>query len=433
MNCAIVLAGGKGTRMNSEIPKQFLVVGGKPLISYSLDVFEKSPFIDAIIIVTSQDYTGYMKALVKENGYKKIAGIALGGKERYDSVHSGLELLQTLMSSGGGKLSGDEEWLSGEDYIFIHDGARPCVTAQIICNCMQFTDHPEDYRIIDYDGTVYNENIGAGESVETALNYVMSYEDYTRNGVIDINVKSLGENPHSMLTTDKQTLKRIIDNALKENEDKAVIELPDTINNTSVTYAYVQSQTGSKNNLLFAAIIVIAVIVLIYYKKKTKAKEEQKLRQKQLQYDYSEVISKLTLLLGAGMTVRRAWEKMIEDYMRKKKSAKDERIVYEQMYITDCQIKSGISEYKAYEEFGHRCQTREYLKLASLLQTNIKKGTKELKELLYQESYDAFEQRKSLAVKKGEEAATRLLMPMFMLLIVVMIIVMVPAVISFQV
>ena len=100
--------------------------------------------------------------------------------------------------------------------------------------------YPEDYRIIDYDGTVYNENIGAGESVQTALNYVMSYEDYTRNGVIDINVKSLGENPHSMLTTDKQTLKRIIDNVLKENEDKAVIELPDTINNTSVTYAYVQ-------------------------------------------------------------------------------------------------------------------------------------------------------------------------------------------------
>ena len=137
MNCAIVLAGGKGTRMNSEIPKQFLMVGGKPLISYSLDVFEKSPFIDAIIIVTSQDYTGYMKALVKENGYKKIAGIALGGKERYDSVHSGLELIQTLMSSGAGQLSRDEEWLSGEDYIFIHDGARPCVTAQIIYNCMQ--------------------------------------------------------------------------------------------------------------------------------------------------------------------------------------------------------------------------------------------------------------------------------------------------------
>lgn len=62
------------------------------MISYSLDVFEKSPFIDAIIIVTSQDYTGYMKALVKENGYKKIAGIALGGKERYDLYIQDLSL-----------------------------------------------------------------------------------------------------------------------------------------------------------------------------------------------------------------------------------------------------------------------------------------------------------------------------------------------------
>ena len=145
MNCAIVLAGGKGTRMNSEIPKQFIVVGGKPLISYSLDVFEESPFIDAIIIVTSQDYTGYMKALVKEAKpnaihslrHFQIRAVADRGKERYDSVHSGLELIQTLMSSGAGQLSRDEEWLSGEDYIFIHDGARPCVTAQIIYNCMQ--------------------------------------------------------------------------------------------------------------------------------------------------------------------------------------------------------------------------------------------------------------------------------------------------------
>ena len=61
-------------------------------------MYLKSPFIDAIIIVTSQDYTGYMKALVKENGYKKIAGIAWAAKN-YDSVHSGLEAAQTLMSN----------------------------------------------------------------------------------------------------------------------------------------------------------------------------------------------------------------------------------------------------------------------------------------------------------------------------------------------
>lgn len=101
------------------------------------------------------------------------------------------------------------------------------------------------------------------------------------------------------------------------------------------------------------------------------------------------------------------------------------------MYITDCHIKAGISEYEAYEEFGHRCGTREYLKLASLLQTNLKRGTKRLRELLYQESYDAFEQRKNLAKQKGEEATTRLLIPMIMMLLVVMVIIMFPAVMSF--
>lgn len=74
--------------------------------------------------------------------------------------------------------------------------------------------------------------------------------------------------------------------------------------------------------------------------------------------------------------------------------------MYEQMYITDCQIKSGISEYKAYEEFGHRCQTREYLKLASLLQTNIKKGTKELKNYYIRNPMMHLNKERALQLRK---------------------------------
>ena len=66
-----------------------------------------------------------------------------------------------------------------------------------------------------------------------------------------------------------------------------------------------------------------------------------------------------------------------------------------------------------------------------ILQTNLKRGTNRLRELLYQESYDAFEQRKNLAKQKGEEATTRLLIPMIMMLLVVMVIIMFPAVMSF--
>lgn len=87
--------------------------------------------------------------------------------------------------------------------------------------------------------------------------------------------------------------------------------------------------------------------------------------------------------------------------LKRKRPAGAVKAVYEEMYITDCHIKAGISEYEAYEEFGHRCGTREYLKLASLLQTNLKRGTKRLRELLYQESYDAFEQRKICKSNEG--------------------------------
>lgn len=131
------------------------------------------------------------------------------------------------------------------------------------------------------------------------------------------------------------------------------------------------------------------------------------------------------------MTIRKAWQKMVDDYLKNKEAGGAVKAVYEEMYITDCHIKAGISEYEAYEEFGHRCGTREYLKLASLLQTNLKRGTNRLRELLYQESYDAFEQRKNLAKQKGEEATTRLLIPMIMMLLVVMVIIMFPAVMSF--
>ena len=141
----------------------------------------------------------------------------------------------------------------------------------------------------------------------------------------------------------------------------------------------------------------------------------------------------MTLLLGAGMTIRKAWNKIVKDYIRERDAdSHKERIAYEEMYETECYIESGMSELEAYEEFGRRCDCREYMKFASLLAQNLKKGSKDLTRLLENESEDAFEQRKNLARKKGEEASTKLLIPMIMMLCCVMAIVMVPALMSFK-
>ena len=115
MNAAIVLSGGSGKRMHTEIPKQYMDLCGRPLITYSLEAFENS-FIDEIILVCGSGDEGYCKTeLVDHYGYRKVKAIVPGGKERYHSVAAGIRAL-----------SPDTE------YVFIHDGARPFLTEAIL-------------------------------------------------------------------------------------------------------------------------------------------------------------------------------------------------------------------------------------------------------------------------------------------------------------
>lgn len=111
---AIVLAAGRGTRMHSDIPKQYLLIREKPVLYYSLKVFQDS-FMDKIVLVTSESDMEYcQKNIVEQFQFDKVAAVIAGGKERYHSVQEGLKA-------------------AGEcDYIFIHDGARPFVTDAIL-------------------------------------------------------------------------------------------------------------------------------------------------------------------------------------------------------------------------------------------------------------------------------------------------------------
>ena len=208
------------------------------------------------------------------------------------------------------------------------------------------------------------------------------------------------------------------------------INLPQYIADSKVHY---EESEKPVSPLLFVLLGGAAILVVIIADKK-KVKDNAIKRKKELLYDYSEVVSKLTLLLGAGMTTRMAWHKIAADYKDNIEHGKAvRRPVYDEICKTDYNIQAGISELKAYEQFGKRCDTREYMKLAALLQTNIRKGTKELRRLLEEETADAFEKRKNMAKIKGEEATTKLLMPMMMMLMIVMAIIMIPAVWSFQI
>ena len=106
--------------------------------------------------------------------------------------------------------------------------------------------------------------------------------------------------------------------------------------------------------------------------------------------------------------------------------------VYDEMILTYREIESGMGEARAYERFGERCGLRQYRKFSNLLAQNLKKGTRGLSALLEEEAENAFEERKSQARKYGEEAGTKLLLPMMLMFGIVVVIIIVPAIISFQ-
>ncbi len=116
---AIVLAAGVGKRMNSKIQKQYMLLGGKPVLFYALDAFEKSRVDEIILVVGKGEIEYCRKEIVEKYKFRKVPKIVEGGKERYHSVYEGLKAMDTA------------------DYVLIHDGARPFINQQILARAME--------------------------------------------------------------------------------------------------------------------------------------------------------------------------------------------------------------------------------------------------------------------------------------------------------
>lgn len=111
---AVVLAGGQGHRMQSSIPKQYLLLEGKPILYYSLMAFEQSQ-VNEIVLVTGEGEEEYCrKEIVEQYGINKVVKIVKGGFERYHSVYAGLKECKHC------------------EVVLIHDGARPFLTKEMI-------------------------------------------------------------------------------------------------------------------------------------------------------------------------------------------------------------------------------------------------------------------------------------------------------------
>ncbi len=115
---ALIIAGGSGTRMHQNIPKQFLTVNEKPVIVYTLEAFEKHPEIDSIAVVCIEGWEQVLLAYAKQFNISKLSYVVPGGKNGQESIRNGVMEL--------------EKHFDAEDIVLIHDAIRPLVSAEII-------------------------------------------------------------------------------------------------------------------------------------------------------------------------------------------------------------------------------------------------------------------------------------------------------------
>ncbi len=172
-------------------------------------------------------------------------------------------------------------------------------------------------------------------------------------------------------------------------------------------------------------LFVITVIAALIYGTHKDLDNKIKKRQMSIKFDFPDFLNKLTLLIDAGMNVSSAWSKIVQD-------TDSQRPLYEELRKVSTEINSGKSEYKAYESFAKRCRTPEITKFVSIVLQNLRKGSSELTFILRIQSNECWEMRKDVAKKMGEEASTKLLLPIAIMFIAILIIAVAPAILQLR-
>ena len=224
-----------------------------------------------------------------------------------------------------------------------------------------------------------------------------------------------------------------LDMAVSQSDEKTksqeYLVLPDSVDGREIKWSY-----GSETRAAALLVLGIGAACMTVISESQGRKEAEKKSIRQMKLDYPRIINRFNLYIRSGMTRRRAWFCIAQDYENKKETGeeKGKRKAYEEMVSAMYRMQSGAAEGECYENYGTRCGISVYKKFGMMLSQNLRKGTKGLTELLGREAEDAFEERKNLAKKIGEEAGTKLMIPMFLMLIIVFAMVIVPAFFSIQ-
>ena len=281
----------------------------------------------------------------------------------------------------------------------------------------------DDYKAVNLSGELQEEGLteqGTLVHVTATLEYEEAQTEVLFSMMVYPPQKTVEEQFHALLAQELQTRNTYTD---------AVFMLPQKVQGH--TLVWTKRQQKKHYTVLLIGLCAIAGVAV---GRKEDIRKEKERRDQRLLADYPQMLSQMALLLGAGMTVSHAWERMVISYENRCTEHGGKLLeipVYEEMRITYHQMKDGLGERLAYEQFGDRIGLQVYRRLATLLVQNLRKGTAGLSKLLEKEMQNAYDAQESDAKKRGEELQTKLLLPMMLMLGLVIVIIMIPAIISF--
>ena len=288
------------------------------------------------------------------------------------------------------------------------------------------------YAVLDTDGSIFNSEYADDRAEKADLTLILTYGDWRFEKKMSFTVRA-------PVRDEETRFRGEIENTLKEAEKKSsednIFSLPSEADGTALVWKE-QIEDVSSGILLMGMLICACA----WYMMDRRIHERTIERSRQLAIDYPQLISRIVLYLGAGMSVRNVFYKCASEYRgqqeaegkRKAGKKKNIRYLYEEILLVCNELDSGVAEAEAYMHFGRRCHSRQYTKLCSLLVQNLRRGNDTLLAVLQEEAQSSFEERKNLARELGEEAGTKLLLPMMIMLGVTMLIIIVPAYFSFS-
>ena len=280
----------------------------------------------------------------------------------------------------------------------------------------------EDENMVDMEGKVYNENLEKNNII-THVKAILTYQ-----GSVEEKVYTIIICPKKRTKNEQKAwgIWERIRNIEKNSRTSHFFQLPSALSKVKVQIE------GRRNPWMLLLIFLILLIPLLVARQWEYEKKQMEEMRHASELEYSNILWQFILLLEAGFTIRSAWKKIVQDYEKQKADMqKSRRYVYEQMAYAYHRMELGEPQEKVFDIFSRKMAMKSYSKLMTLFLQNLTKGSKNMLDILKTEEQIAFANRCEQAKRMGEEADTKLLLPMGVMLLNILLLLMVPAFMQF--